>query len=109
MSQFPVTSRDFVSQYPVQSQETQKEVQGVGTRNKRIEENVEENPFSGKRARQPEDDSGNGFPSVGVYSTDPSCELKSAAPKMSEDAGELCRVPDVAAVIEDLLEQTSKV
>ncbi|GFS37604.1 transcription coactivator [Actinidia rufa] len=66
--------------------------------------------FSYKRARLLEDDSDKGLQSSGLNQSNHISSIISSGKNILQNIGEVSHaIPDVAAAIEDLLEQTSKV
>lgn len=116
MSQFPtqagwMISGDGSSQFPSQSQhQGNTPIQSTVSRDDSFKEEPKQSSVCNKRARLLENDNQKSLPSSGVYLIDPICNIDSIGDNISKDKGEVSHaVPDVAAAIEDLLEQTSKV
>ncbi|XP_038700037.1 DNA topoisomerase 2-binding protein 1-A isoform X2 [Tripterygium wilfordii] len=81
---------------------------GIGVNSSR--EMTKQSSVNCKRARISEDDNEKSRFLGEEHATDSICNLNSNGDDISKDIGEPCNlVPDVAAAIEDLLEQTSKI
>ncbi|XP_035541604.1 DNA topoisomerase 2-binding protein 1-A [Juglans regia] len=116
LSQFPtqavpVISRDGASQFSSQSQNLgNTQTQCTVSRNDSFKELPKQSSVCNKRARLLENDDQKSLPLSGVCLRDPICNKNPAGDNISKDNGEVSHaVPDVAAAIEDLLEQTSKI
>lgn len=115
MSQFStqavrMISGDNPSQFPSQSEDIRTSLTGtVGVRTEIFEGAKQSSMFS-KKARLLEDDGQKGLVSSGVHPSVPISNANSVRDNTPKDMDEASPVvPDVAAAIEDLLEQTSKV
>lgn len=80
----------------------------IGNRNDSLQDASKKSNNYSKRARISEDEDQRGLLSV-VHLSDPVSTKSSSLDNISKDDREVSHVPDVAAVIEDILEQTSKV
>ncbi|XP_022768097.1 DNA topoisomerase 2-binding protein 1 isoform X4 [Durio zibethinus] len=121
VSQFPtqavqMMSVDIPSQFMSQSQELRTQALGVkngtiiGDRNDGYRDGAKQSIVHLKKARHLEDDGQNGPLASGVHLCEPVLNENSTENNKSKIAGEAAQVlPDVAAAIEDLLEQTSKI
>lgn len=118
MSQFPsqavrTISGDNPSQFPSHSRNIRTSPSRViGGRNGSVGEGEGAKHLStlSKKARLLEDEVQKCLLSTGVHGSAPVCNTNSGDDNMAKDTNEMSRVvPDVAAAIEDLLEQTSKV
>lgn len=116
MSQFPtqamrMISGDGSSQFPSQQQDLRNiPTQCTVSRNDNFKGEPRQSSVCNKKARLLEDDDQKGLPSSGVHLNDSIYNMNSTRDKISRDNVEVSHaVPDVAAAIEDLLEQTSKV
>nr|XP_023887124.1 DNA topoisomerase 2-binding protein 1-A isoform X2 [Quercus suber] len=113
-SQFPtqavrMVSGDSPSCFPSQSQDLRNTAtQCTFSRNDSFKEESEQSSVFNKRAKLLEDDEQKDLPSSKVHLRDP-INLNAIGDNITKDNGEVSHaVPDVAAAIEDLLEQTSK-
>ena len=121
MSQFPtqavqMMSVDIPSQFMSQSQDLRTQALGVqnegliGVRNDGSRDEAKQSNVHLKRARHLEDEDQNGLLASGVHLCEPVLDENSTENNKSKISGEAAQIlPDVATVIEDLLEQTSKV
>ncbi|KAL6984308.1 hypothetical protein U1Q18_017687, partial [Sarracenia purpurea var. burkii] len=102
-------SSDNESQFTSQSQDPRNiETQAIGRNGIGGKEVKFSSSFS-KRARLLEENSNKGVLSFGLNHGNPICRLTSTGNNILENTGEVSHAaPDVAAAIEDLLEQTSK-
>nr|XP_023887123.1 DNA topoisomerase 2-binding protein 1-A isoform X1 [Quercus suber] len=114
-SQFPtqavrMVSGDSPSCFPSQSQDLRNTAtQCTFSRNDSFKEESEQSSVFNKRAKLLEDDEQKDLPSSKVHLRDP-INLNAIGDNITKDNGEVSHaVPDVAAAIEDLLEQTSKI
>ncbi|KAK4572702.1 hypothetical protein RGQ29_030934 [Quercus rubra] len=114
-SQFPtqavrMVSGDSPSCFPSQSQDLRNTAtQCTFSRNDSFKEESEQSIVFNKRAKLLEDDDRKDLPSSKVHLRDP-INLNAIGDNITKDNGEVSHaVPDVAAAIEDLLEQTSKI
>lgn len=114
-SQFPtqavrMVSGDSPSCFPSQSQDLRNTAtQCTFSRNDSFKEESEQSSVFNKRAKLLEDDDQKDLPSSKVHLRDP-VNLNAIGDNITKDNGEVSHaVPDVAAAIEDLLEQTSKI
>ena len=114
-SQFPtqavrMVSGDSPSCFPSQSQDLRNTAtQCTFSRNDSFKEESEQSTVFNKRAKLLEDDDRKDLPSSKVHLRDP-INLNAIGDNITKDNGEVSHaVPDVAAAIEDLLEQTIKV
>lgn len=107
----PIISRDGASQFSSQSQNLgNTQTQCTVSRNDSFKELAKQSSVCNKKARLLENDDQKSLPLSGVCLHDPICNKNSTGDNISKDNGEVSHaVPDVAAAIEDLLEQTSKV
>ncbi|XP_044480329.1 DNA topoisomerase 2-binding protein 1-A-like isoform X1 [Mangifera indica] len=80
----------------------------IGNRNDSLQDASKKSNNYSKRARISEDEDQRGLLSV-VHLSDPVSTKSSSLDNISKDDREVSHVPDVAAVIEDILEQTSKI
>ncbi|KAL7176344.1 hypothetical protein ACSBR2_029810 [Camellia fascicularis] len=115
LSQYPtqatrMISGDNASQFPSQSQDPRNiQSRAIGTSDNSREE-AKFSSICGKRARLFEDDIDKGILSSGSNHSDPTCKMTSTGNNIPRNTGEVSNaVPDVAAAIEDLLAQTSKI
>ena len=115
MSQYPtqatrMISGDNSSQFPSESNDLRTiRTEAIG-RSHSSKKEAKVSTFSCKRARLLEDDSDKGLQSSGLNQSDPIGRIISSGNNILQNTGEVSHaVPDVAAAIEDLLEQTSKV
>ncbi|XP_075647353.1 uncharacterized protein LOC142618322 isoform X2 [Castanea sativa] len=113
-SQFPtqavrMVSGDSPSCFPSQSQDLRNTAtQCTFSRNDSFKEESEQSSVFNKRAKLLDDDDQKDLPSSKVHLRDP-INLNAIGDNITKDNGEVSHaVPDVAAAIEDLLEQTSK-
>ncbi|KAF8411734.1 hypothetical protein HHK36_004292 [Tetracentron sinense] len=116
MSQYPtqaarMVSGDNPSQFPSQSQGMKKvPTPVIGNRSASFRDKAKHSGVSSKRARLLEDDTHGDIVPSGVHHDVPIHKMDSMRNSTSEIIGEVSHaVPDVAAAIEDLLEQTSKI
>ncbi|EXB60138.1 DNA topoisomerase 2-binding protein 1-A [Morus notabilis] len=117
MSQFPsqavrTISGDNPSQFPSHSRNIKTSPSRVGGRNGSVGEGEGAKHLStlSKKARLLEDEAQTCLLSTGVHGSAPVCNTNSRDDNMAKDTNEMSHVvPDVAAAIEDLLEQTSKI
>ncbi|XP_062097830.1 uncharacterized protein LOC133803732 isoform X2 [Humulus lupulus] len=116
MSQFPtqavrMISRDVPSQFPSQSEEIKTSLTGIiGSRTESFREGAKHTSALHKKARLLEDDGQKDLLSYGVHPSVSINNANSIRDDVSKDTDEASHVvPDVAAAIEDLLEQTSKI
>ena len=116
MSQFPtqavrMISGDNPSQFPSQSEDTRTPLTGIaGGRTESLGEGAKHSSMFSKKARLLEDDGQKGLLSSGVHQSLPISNTSSLRDNGTKDTDGVSNVvPDVAAAIEDLLEQTSKV
>ncbi|XP_059454204.1 uncharacterized protein LOC132184545 isoform X2 [Corylus avellana] len=114
MSQFPtqamrMISGDGSSQFPSQQQDLRNiPTQCTVSRNDSFKGDTRQSSVCNKKARLLEDDDQKGLPSSGVHLNDPIYNMNSTGDNISRDNVEVSHaVPDVAAAIEDLLEQTN--
>ncbi|XP_030934131.1 DNA topoisomerase 2-binding protein 1-A [Quercus lobata] len=114
-SQFPTQAVRMVSGgspscFPSQSQDLRNTAtQCTFSRNDSFKEESEQSSVFNKRAKLLEDDDQKDLPSSKVHLRDP-INLNAIGDNITKDNGEVSHaVPDVAAAIEDLLEQTSKI
>ncbi|KAM3683038.1 hypothetical protein ACB094_12G115800 [Castanea mollissima] len=114
-SQFPtqagrMVSGDSPSCFPSQSQDLRNTAtQCTFSRNDSFKEESEQSSVFNKRAKLLDDDDQKDLPSSKVHLRDP-INLNAIGDNITKDNGEVSHaVPDVAAAIEDLLEQTSKI
>ncbi|KAF3974026.1 hypothetical protein CMV_002603 [Castanea mollissima] len=114
-SQFPtqavrMVSGDSPSCFPSQSQDLRNTAtQCTFSRNDSFKEESEQSSVFNKRAKLLDDDDQKDPPSSKVHLRDP-INLNAIGDNITKDNGEVSHaVPDVAAAIEDLLEQTSKI
>ena len=114
-SQFPtqavrMVSGDSPSCFPSQSQDLRNTAtQCTFSRNDSFKEESEQSTVFNKRAKLLEVDDQKDLPSSKVHLRDP-INLNAIGDNITKDNGEVSHaVPDVAAAIEDLLEQTIKV
>ncbi|CAL5414578.1 unnamed protein product [Camellia sinensis] len=115
LSQYPtqatrMISGDDASQFPSQSQDPRNiQSRAIGTSDNSREE-AKFSSICGKRARLFEEDIDKGILSSGSNHSDPTCKMTSTGNNIPRNTGEVSNaVPDVAAAIEDLLAQTSKI
>ncbi|CAK9160359.1 unnamed protein product [Ilex paraguariensis] len=116
ISQYPtqavrMISAANVSQFPSQSQDS-KDVrsQAIGSRRESLGDEANCSSIFNKRARFWGDDCTKGSLSSRVNQTDPICGMNSTENNRTENDRVVSHaVPDVAAAIEDLLEETSKI
>ncbi|CAL5348451.1 unnamed protein product [Camellia sinensis] len=115
LSQYPtqatrMISGDNASQFPSQSQDPRNiQSRAIGTSDNSREE-AKFSSICGKRARLFEEDIDKGILSSGSNHSDPTCKMTSTGNNIPRNTGEVSNaVPDVAAAIEDLLAQTSKI
>ncbi|KAI8004418.1 DNA topoisomerase 2-binding protein 1-A [Camellia lanceoleosa] len=115
LSQYPtqatrMISGDNASQFPSQSQDLRNiQSRAIGTSDNSREE-AKFSSICGKRARLFEEDIDKGILSSGSNHSDPTCKMTSTGNNIPRNTGEVSNaVPDVAAAIEDLLAQTSKI
>ncbi|XP_057505159.1 uncharacterized protein LOC130788492 isoform X1 [Actinidia eriantha] len=115
MSQYPtqatrMISGDNSSQFPSESNDLRTiRTEAIG-RSHSSKKEAKVSTFSCKRARLLEDDSDKGLQSSGLNQSDPIGRTISSGNNILQNMGEVSHaVPDVAAAIEDLLEQTSKI
>ena len=112
LSQFPtqaarMISGDIPSQFTSQLEDMRTTATGsLDARNGRPSEGTNHLSMFSKKARLLEDDGQKSLLSTGVHSRVPACANYCGD---NTDAKDIDNVPDVAAAIEDLLEQTSKV
>ncbi|XWS25087.1 hypothetical protein CRYUN_Cryun27aG0041000 [Craigia yunnanensis] len=121
VSQFPtqavqMMSVDIPSQFVSQSQDLRTQALGVknesliGVRNDGSRDEAKQSNVHLKRARHLEDDDQSGLLASRVHLSEPVLDENSTENNKSKIAWEAAQIlPDVATVIEDLLEQTSKV
>lgn len=116
MSQFPtqavrMISGESPSQFMSQSQDLRNTTAQIGGgRINSFGEEAQQSFDYSKKARLLKTDDQNGLLSSGAHSSDLICNMNLAGANSSKNNGESSHsVPDVAAAIEDLLEQTSKV
>ncbi|XP_042476122.1 DNA topoisomerase 2-binding protein 1-A-like isoform X2 [Macadamia integrifolia] len=116
MSQYPTQAACMISrgvsfQLPSQSQVMTKiETNVVCSRSESFSEGAKHSSLSIKRPRLVDDDSQTDFFSSEIHQDGSLCKIESMRNRVSEDGGEISHaVPDVAAAIEDLLAQTSKI
>ncbi|GFY96550.1 transcription coactivator [Actinidia rufa] len=114
MSQYPtqatrMISGDNSSQFPSESNDLRTiRTEAIG-RSHSSKKEAKVSTFSCKRAKLLEDDSDKGLQSSGLNQSDPIGRIISSGNNILQNTGEVSHaVPDVAAAIEDLLEQTSK-
>ncbi|KAL4596130.1 hypothetical protein ACB092_12G142000 [Castanea dentata] len=114
-SQFPTQAVRMVSGdsppcFPSQSQDLRNTAtQCTFSRNDSFKEESEQSSVFNKRAKLLDDDDQKDLPSSNVHLRDP-INLNAIGDNITKDNGEVSHaVPDVAAAIEDLLEQTSKI
>lgn len=105
-----MVSGDSPSCFPSQSQDLRNTAtQYTFSRNDSFKEESERSSVFNKRAKLLDDDDQKDLPSSKVHLRDP-VNLNAIGDNITKDNGEVSHaVPDVAAAIEDLLEQTSKV
>lgn len=105
-----MVSGDSPSCFPSQSQDLRNTAtQNTFSRNDSFKEESERSSVFNKRAKLLDDDDQKDLPSSKVHLRDP-INLNAIGDNITKDNGEVSHaVPDVAAAIEDLLEQTSKV
>ncbi|KAL7208690.1 hypothetical protein ACSBR1_030429 [Camellia fascicularis] len=115
LSQYPtqatrMISGDNASQFRSQSQDPRNiQSRAIGTSDNSREE-AKFSSICGKRARLFEEDIDKGILSSGSNHSDPTCKMTSTGNNIPQNTGEVSNaVPDVAAAIEDLLAQTSKI
>ncbi|GMP79528.1 hypothetical protein CsSME_00035031 [Camellia sinensis var. sinensis] len=115
LTQYPtqatrMISGDDASQFPSQSQDPRNiQSRAIGTSDNSREE-AKFSSICGKRARLFEEDIDKGILSSGSNHSDPTCKMTSTGNNIPRNTGEVSNaVPDVAAAIEDLLAQTSKI
>ncbi|KAI8002190.1 DNA topoisomerase 2-binding protein 1-A [Camellia lanceoleosa] len=115
LSQYPtqatrMISGDNASQFPSQSQDPRNiQSRAIGTSDNSREE-AKFSSICGKRARLFEEDIDKGILSSGSNHSNPTCKMTSTGNNTPRNTGEVSNaVPDVAAAIEDLLAQTSKI
>jgi topoisomerase (DNA) II binding protein 1 len=115
-SQFPtqavrMVSGDGPSCFPSQSQDLRNTAsQCIVSRNDHFKEEPKQSSVCNKRARLLEDDDQKDLPSSEIHLRDPICNMNATGDNITKENEEVSHaVPDVAAAIEDLLEQTSKV
>ncbi|GAV85925.1 BRCT domain-containing protein/PTCB-BRCT domain-containing protein [Cephalotus follicularis] len=118
VSQFPtqaarMISGENTSQFISLSQEQRNASRNdniIGSGIESFREESNQSSLLSKRAKLMEDDGQEAVLSSGVHLSGPSCEIHSNGDDKLKDNGEVSHVvPDVAAAIEDLLEQTSKI
>lgn len=118
MSQYPtqavrMVSSSDASQLPTQSQDfkTNGSILPDKTRTSSIRKEVKSSVMGSKRSKLSQEGSIKGTLSSGLCSLDPVSRIIPTENKVSEIGGGVSKslVPDVAAAIEDLLEQTSKI
>lgn len=111
MQAVPIISREGASQFSSQSQRLgNTQTQCTVRRNDSFKKLPKQSSVCNKKARLSDNDDQKTLPLSGVCLLDPICNTNSAGDNISNDNGEVSQaVPDVAAAIEDLLEQTSKV
>lgn len=115
MSQFPtqavrMVSKDTPSQIPSQVEDMRNsQTESICCKNGNLREEAKQLSFS-KKARVLENVFEKGLLSSETHLSLPLCNMNSAEDNMAKHTVEVSHVvPDVAAAIEDLLEQTSKV
>lgn len=115
-SQFPtqavrMVSGDGPSCFPSQSQDLRNTAsQCIVSRNDHFKEEPKQSSVCNKRARLLEDDDQKDLPSSEIHLRDPICNMNATGDNITKENEEVSHaVPDVAAAIEDLLEQTSKI
>lgn len=116
MSQFPtqavqMVSADGPSQFVSPSPDLRtRSAQAIGSKNDSLSNEAKMLSFNSKRTRISEDRGHMDVLSSEVQLSDSVCNMKSSRDNISKENVENSHVgPDVAAAIEDLLEQTSKV
>ncbi|XP_015885769.3 uncharacterized protein LOC107421117 isoform X3 [Ziziphus jujuba] len=115
-SQFPtqavrMISRDTPSQIPSQLEDMRNSpTESIGCKTGSLREEAEQLSSFSKKARVLENVGKKGLLSSETHLSLPICNMNSAEDNMAKDTDEVSHVvPDVAAAIEDLLEQTSKI
>lgn len=115
-SQFPtqaarMISRDNSSQFPSLLEDMRNTPTGIfGSRNDSLREEAKQSSFFNKKARTLENVGQKGLLSSEINLSIPIRNMNATEDNMVKDTADMSHVvPDVAAAIEDLLEQTSKV